>query len=142
MFTVEKRVRIDSPPAEVFSFIDEPRNHVKITPSLVEVRDIETLPEGGTRAEYHYKLAGVELVGQVEDVKRSAGERLVQKLSGAIDGTIRYELRQNGETVVRYEANYRLPDTVVDTVLAPVAETYNEREAEATVENLKLLLEH
>ncbi|WP_049935298.1 SRPBCC family protein [Haloplanus natans] len=141
MFSVEKSIEIESPPGEVFSFLDDPRNHVKITPSLIQVSDIETLSNGGKRAKYRYKLAGVELVGRVEDVDRSPGKRLVQDLSGAIDGTISYDLRQNGGTVVHYEAEYRLPDTVVDTVLAPVAKAYNEREAEATVENLKAFLE-
>lgn len=141
-FTVEKEVEIDATPAEVFSFLDAPRNHVRITPSLIEVTDVESLPGGGKRAEYRYKLAGVELVGRVEDVERSSGERLIQELSGAIDGTIEYELHGDGVTVVHYEAEYRLPNTVVDSVLAPVANAYNEREAEATVGNLKTFLEH
>jgi carbon monoxide dehydrogenase subunit G len=147
MFTVEQEIEIESPPAEVFSFLDEPRNHVKITPSLIDVGDVEALPNGGKRAEYRYKLAGVELVGRVEDVERSPGDRLVQDLSGAIDGTIRYEFDGddgNGDgvdTVVAYEARYRLPDTVIESVLSPIAKAYNEREAEATVENLKTVLE-
>ncbi|MFB6256025.1 MAG: SRPBCC family protein [Haloplanus sp.] len=142
MFSVEKSIQIESSREEVFLFIDNPRNHVKITPSLIQVRDIETLSNGGKRAEYRYKLAGVELVGRIEDVERSSGERLVQDLSGAIDGTISYDLQQDEDTVVHYEAEYRLPDTVVDTVLAPVAKAYNEREAEATMENLKSFLEN
>jgi len=142
MFTVEKRIRIDAPPAAVFSFLDDPRNHVKITPSLVDIEDIEALPDGGKRAGYRYTLAGIELVGQVEDVERSPNGRLVQRLSGAIDGTIRYELdAEDGKTGLRYEAEYELPDTVVDSLLAPIAKAYNQREAEATLENLKTFLE-
>lgn len=142
MFTVEKRIRIDAPPAAVFSFLDDPRNHVKVTPSLVDIEDIEALPDGGKRAGYRYTLAGIELVGQVEDVERSPNGRLVQRLSGAIDGTIRYELDdEDGTTDLRYEAEYELPDTVVDSLLAPIAKAYNEREAKATLENLKTFLE-
>ncbi|GAB3327682.1 SRPBCC family protein [Haloplanus rallus] len=142
MFTVEKRIRIDAPPAAVFSFLDDPRNHVKVTPSLVDIEDIEALPGGGKRAGYRYTLAGIELVGQVEDVERSPNGRLVQRLSGAIDGTIRYELDdEDGTTDLRYEAEYELPDTVVDSLLAPIAKAYNEREAKATLENLKTFLE-
>lgn len=142
MFTVEKQIRINSQPGEVFSFLDDPRNHVKITPGLVNVGAVEALPNGGKRAEYRYKLAGVELVGSVVDVERSPGSRLVQELSGAIDGTISYHLDDDGgATVLRYEAEYELPDTVIESVLAPIAEAYNRREAEATVENLKTFLE-
>lgn len=148
MFTVEQQVRIDSPPGEVFSFLDDPRNHVKVTPGLVDVADVEALASGGKRAEYRYKLAGVELVGVVEDVERIPGSRLVQRLTGAIDGTITYELAgdddddDDGATDLTYEAEYDLPDTVIESVLAPIAEAYNRREARATVENLKTFLEN
>lgn len=148
MFTVEQQVRIDSPPGEVFSFLDDPRNHVKVTPGLVDIADVEALASGGKRAEYRYKLAGVELVGVVEDVERVPGSRLVQQLTGAIDGTITYELAgdddddDNDATDLTYEAEYDLPDTVIESVLAPIAEAYNRREARATVENLKTFLEN
>lgn len=145
MFTVEQQVRIDSPPGEVFSFLDDPRNHVKVTPGLVDVADVEALASGGKRAEYRYKLAGVELVGVVEDVERVPGSRLVQQLTGAIDGTITYELAGDDDdtaTDLTYEAEYDLPHTVIESVLAPIAEAYNRREARATVENLKTFLEN
>ena len=142
MFTVTHHASIDAPPAEVFSFLDDPRNHVKITPGLVDVTDVTALPDGGKRADYRYKLAGVTLAGSVEDVERSPGDRLVQRLSGAIDGTISYDLDGEEETELHYEAEYSLPDTVIETVLAPIAEAYNRREAKATVENLKTFLEN
>lgn len=142
MFTVEKQIQIDSQPDAVFSFLDDPRNHVKITPGLIDVSDIEALPNGGKRAEYRYKLAGVTLVGSVEDIERSPPNRLTQELSGAIDGTITYELDEtDAETLLRYEAEYDVPDTVIDTVLAPVASAYNRREARTTLENLKTFME-
>ena len=143
MFTVTHHASIDAPPAEVFSFLDDPRNHVKITPGLVDVSDVTALPDGGKRADYRYKLAGVTLAGSVEDVDRSPGNRLVQQLSGAIDGTISYDLDGDDSTTeLHYEAEYSLPDTVIETVLAPIAEAYNRREAKATVENLKTFLEN
>lgn len=142
MFSVEEQVTIESTPDSVFSFLDDPRNHVKITPGLIDVSDVEALPNGGKRAAYRYKLAGVTLVGNVEDVERSPGTCLVHSLSGAIDGTVEYEMtHDDGVTHLDYEAEYDIPDTVVDTVLAPVATAYNRREARATLENLKTFLE-
>jgi carbon monoxide dehydrogenase subunit G len=142
MFTVEHQIEIDAAPTDVFSFLDDPRNHLKITPSLIDVGNVEALPNGGKRAEYRYKLAGVELVGQVEDIERSTDDHLVQRLSGAIDGTISYDIEDGERTTVRYKAEYQLPGTVVESVLQPVARAYNEREAEATLENLKTFLEN
>lgn len=141
-FTVEREIRIASPAGDVFSFLDDPRNHVKITPGLLEVSDIEALPDGGKRARYRYKLAGVTLAGHVEDIERVPGSRLVQQLTGAIEGTISYDLTgEDGGTHLAYEAVYSLPETVIDTVLAPIAEAYNRREARSTLENLKTHLE-
>ena len=143
MFTVETQIEINSQPEEVFSFLDDPRNHVKITPGLIDVSGVEALPNGGKRAEYRYKLAGVTLVGSVEDIERSPPGRLTQALSGAIDGTITYDLDgAETETLLRYEAEYDLPGTVIDTVLAPVASAYNRREARTTLENLKTFMEN
>ena len=143
MFTVETQIEIDSQPGEVYSFLDDPRNHVKMTPGLIDVSDVEALPDGGKRAEYRYKLAGVTLVGSVEDVERSPPDRLTQELSGAIDGTITYDLRgTDAGTLLRYEAEYDIPDTVIDTVIAPVVAAYNRREARTTLENLKTFLEN
>ncbi|MFB6207036.1 MAG: SRPBCC family protein [Haloglomus sp.] len=142
MFEVEEEIQINAPASDVFSFLDDPRNHVKITPALIEVNEIETLPNGGKRATYSYKLAGVTLTGQVEDIERSPSDLLVQELSGAIEGTITYDLDPtDGGTHLDYEAAYELPDTVVNTVLAPITETYNQREAESTLANLKAHLE-
>jgi carbon monoxide dehydrogenase subunit G len=142
MFTVEQEIEIDSPPDEVFGFLDEPRNHVKITPGLIDVTNVEPLPNGGKRARYRYKLAGVELTGHVEDVDRKPGVLLVQELSGAIDGTITYDFTEpDSSTRLSYVAEYSLPDTVIDTVLEPIAEAYNRREAETTLANLKTHVE-
>ncbi|AAG19768.1 MULTISPECIES: SRPBCC family protein [Halobacterium] len=142
MFTVEQQATIDAPPGDVFSFLDDPRNHVKITPGLITVTDVEALASGGKRAKYRYKLAGVELVGTVEDIERVPERRLVQELTGAIDGTITYRLSGDDTTSLTYEAEYDLPDTVIESVLAPIAKAYNKREAAATVDNLTTFLEH
>lgn len=142
MFAVTTEIEIDAPPEEVYRFLDDPRNHVKITPSLVSIDDVQWLENGGKRATYEYKLAGIQLTGEVRDRRREPPNRLVQKLSGAIEGTISYTFESDdGTTVVTYEAEYELPTTVIDTVLAPVATAYNKREAEATLENLKVHLE-
>jgi carbon monoxide dehydrogenase subunit G len=142
MFTANADISVDASPQTVFSFLDEPRNHVKVTPSLVEVTDVTDFDDGGKRARYTYSLAGVELSGTVRDRRRAPPSRLVQELSGAIDGTVRFEIApEDGGSRVRYTAAYELPDTVLDTVLGSVATAYNQREADATLANLKTHLE-
>jgi carbon monoxide dehydrogenase subunit G len=142
MFAVTTEIEIEATPEEAYRFLDDPRNHVKITPSLVSIDDVQWLENGGKRATYEYKLAGVQLTGEVRDRHRDPPTDLVQALSGAIDGTISYTFDGgDATTTVTYEAEYALPTTVIETVLAPVASSYNEREAEATLKNLKAHLE-
>lgn len=143
MFAVTKEIEIEAPPEEVYRFLDDPQNHVKITPSLVSIDDVQWLEGGGKRATYEYKLAGVTLSGEVRDRRRDPPDELVQALSGAIEGRIAYAFEaEDGTTTVSYEAEYDLPTTVIETVLAPVATAYNEREADATLQNLKAHLEN
>lgn len=138
MFSVETALQIDASPRDVFAFVDDPQNHVKITPSLVDVENVRDLAGGGKRAEYTYKLAGVKLTGSVRDVERDPPTRLVQQLSGAIEGTVRFAFEgEAGGTAATYEAEYELPNAVLDTIARPVATAYNRREAEVTLANLK-----
>ena len=47
----------------------------------------------------------------------------------------------DGETVVTYTARYDVPIPVLDVVVEPFVERYNERELRTTLENLRTRLE-
>lgn len=142
MIAARDQIEVEASPEDVFAFMDEPSKQVKITPSLVEVTDVRRLANGGKQAEYTYTLAGVELGGTVRDIERQPPNRLVQSLSGAIDGTIRHTFEAvDAGTLVTYAAEYDLPQTVLESVLEPIVRTYNEKEVEATLANLKAHLE-
>ena len=47
MAKVVKSVSIRAPVDQVFGYMSEPTNQVEIWPSIVEVSDVQRLPDGG-----------------------------------------------------------------------------------------------
>jgi len=163
MYTASHRVHVDAPIDRVFEFIEEPRNHVKVTPGLLAMettRERSTgslLPEvlsgdgndGGWRGSYVYKLTGVRLEGTISEVERDSPSRIVCDLSGAIEGRIRARIEgedgsdpaSDGGTIVAYDIEYDLPGAVLAAVPEAEATAYVRRDLETSLENLKTHLE-
>lgn len=142
METVERSITIDAPLEKVFEYMDHPPHQAGITPGIAEVRDVERLPNGGSRSEYVYRMFGVRFRGGVEATEYEPGERIVFGLRGGIVGGIRWTFRpRNGKTDVTYAADYTVPVPVVGNFLARLAAGYNGRQIEATLANLKERLE-
>lgn len=159
MASVSRSIRIDRPVEAVFEYLDDPRNHVEITPSLAEVSDIEPLDNGGKRVDHTYTMAGIGLDGTLEQRVHEENERMVFDLVGDLHGEISLSFEAvDGEqsvdgtgaageggshdaTEVTYAAEYEVPGRVLSAVAEPFIERYNERELRTTLENLKTRLE-
>ena len=142
MVSVSETIRVDRPVEGVFEYLDDPRNHVEITPSLAEVRNIEPLENGGKRVEHTYKMAGIGLDGELVEQTHVENERLHFEMRGSLSGEIDISLEPvDGGTEVRYSAGYDLPGRVLSEVAKPFVRRYNERELSTTLENLKTRLE-
>ena len=143
MYTASHRVHVDAPVERIVEFLEEPRNHVKMTPGLLSIETTQV--EGGGdrwRGHYVYKLAGVRLEGTIREVERELPTRLVHELSGAIDGRVcaTFETEEDGVTI-EYSAEYDLPGTVLAAVPEATATGYVSRDLECTLANLKTHLE-
>jgi len=142
MVTVSETIRIERPVADVFEYLDDPRNHVEITPSLAEVRNIEPLENGGKRVEHTYTMAGVSVDGELVEQIHEENARLQFEMRGTLSGEIDITLEPiDGHTRVDYTATYELPGRVVAEVAKPFVRRYNELELSTTLENLKTRLE-
>jgi hypothetical protein len=53
---VEKEVKVNIPIEEVFSYLSEPSNVPEIWPSLIEIKDVQSLSNGGYRFGWTYKV--------------------------------------------------------------------------------------
>ena len=139
---VEDDIYVDVDPETAFEYMDVPEHQAEISPSLSTVEAVETLPTGGKRATYTYRMGGVLLDGEVKAVAYDPPERIVFEMTGGIDGTIEWTFSPEGDGVrVGYAAEYELPIPVLDRLAAPFIRKYNERELATTLRNLKTRLE-
>lgn len=142
MVTVSRSIHIDAPVEDVFAYLDDPRNHAEVTPSLAEVRNVEALDNGGKRVEHTYKMAGVGLDGELVERTHVENERMIFEMRGNLNGEIEIEtVEDDGGTELRYGAEYELPGKVLSAVAKPLVRRYNERELRTTLENTKTRLE-
>lgn len=142
MLEVTESVRIDTPTEQAFAFMDDPENHVTVTPSLAEVRNVEPLENGGKRLEHTFRMAGVSLDGELEEVERVENERMVFEMRGQLEGEIELAFAPaDGGTEFTYTGRYDLPGRVLGAVAEPFVRRYNERELATTLANVKTHLE-
>ncbi len=138
MVRVADSISIDASAQRVFQYLDEPENHATITPALSDVRNVEPLDNGGKQLEYTYRMAGVPIQGQLTQTVHEPPSRHTFVLESGITGELSFEIEPDGEgSMVTYSAEYSIPGRIISQVIEPVARRYNERELQATLENLK-----
>jgi len=141
--TIDKDVTIRVPPEKVFGFLEDPKHFPEIMPSLIDVTNVERLPEGGYRYHWLYKLAGVKFEGETETTEFVSPETIIDRTKGEIESTFKWKfLKENGNTKVRLGIDYEVPRTLEGKFSEPFLVRLNEREAEMILLNLKDRLEH
>jgi uncharacterized protein YndB with AHSA1/START domain len=143
MERIKRTIFIEAPPAKVFGYLMDPKNLPEVWPSMVEVTNIKTKPDGTTESnDFTYKMAGVKFHGHTEFTDIERDRHIVWKSGGGIQSTIRWTLAPHGNgTDVLDEVEYELPANVLARLAAPFVRRVNEHEADACVQNLKVRLE-
>ena len=133
---------IKAPVEKIFDYISEPSNLPEIWPSLVEVKDVQRLPDGGTKFRWVYKMAGIHLEGTSEGVDSVANQRIVSKTKGGVESTQTWMFRPEGdETKVTFEVEYTVPIPVLGKLAEAIIVKMNEHEGEVILANLKTRME-
>ena len=139
---VEKSIHIEAPVAKVFGYIDVPTNLLEIWPSLVDIRDVERLPSGGSKFEWTYKMAGVRFDGRSEAVEYVANQRVVTESEGGVSSTITWIFEpEGGGTKVTNVAEYSVHLPVLRKLAESFLARVNENEGEVLLANLKARME-
>lgn len=142
MATITKSIMIEAPVKQVFSYVDEPVNLPEIWPSMVEVKDVATLPTGGHKFHWIYKMAGKRFEGDAETVEFELDRHILRKSTGTFPSTFEYTFfPENGRTKLELKAVYDPPKDLVGKFAEPFILKLNEREAETVLANLKDRLE-
>ncbi len=143
MITVRELVDIAAPVETVFTFMDAPAHQAEITPSLAQSTLIERLPNGGSRAQYTYRIVGLSFSGEVRATDYVPDQRIVWSMQGDLAGTIRWYFEPiDAGARVTYAATYQIPGPgFVQPLVRPLIRRYNEREVHALLHNLKAQIE-
>jgi uncharacterized membrane protein len=142
MEKIDKSIHINAPVEKVFAFMAEPHNLVEIWPSLLEINNVQPLPNGGYSYDWTYKMVGLRFHGHTEWTEFIKDQRIVTKNESGIPGTILwiYEREDDG-TRVTVTVEYRIPGAALGKLAGPVIHKMNEQEGETILANLKVRME-
>ena len=142
MESLMKSVLVHAPIEEVYGYLSDPTHLPEIWPSLVEITDVHSLPNGGHSNHWAYKMAGIRLEGTSEDVEHAANERIVSKTKGGTESTQTWTVQPEGDdTKVTFKVDYAVPIPVLGRLAEAAIVKLNDHEGDAIVANLKTILE-
>ena len=142
MQRLEKSAFINAPVEEVFDYWENPANRPEVWPSLVEVKDVQQLPGGGYSWKWVYKMAGVRLDGQSENVEFIPNQKIVDKSISGIESTFTWEFKpENDGTRLNFSAEYNIPMPVLGKFAESFVIKQSDNEGDVVFANLKARLE-
>jgi len=135
-------ITINAPIKKIFDYINEPTNQPEFWPSLMEIKDVQRLPDGKTNSRWVYKMAGIRFEGTSEDVEVVANQRIVSKTKGGVESTQTWMFQPEGdETKVTLEIEYTIPIPLLGKLAEAIIVKMNEHEGETILANLKSRME-
>jgi carbon monoxide dehydrogenase subunit G len=142
MVKVSRSVSINAPLQAVWDFVSQPTNLLEVWPSLVDVTNVQNMPNGGHSFEWTYKMAGMRFEGWTQDVEVIPNLRVRSDSLGGIQSTIAWSFTpQDGGTHVTFTAEYTVPIPLLGKLAEAFIVRQNEQEAETILNNLKARLE-
>lgn len=142
MAKFKKSIVISATAKNVFDFINASTSLVEVWPSMIEAKDVEPLPNGGTRFRWAHKMAGMRFEGSSETTECIINERAVAQTKGGIDSTLTWICKpKDGGTKLVYEADYTVPIPLLGKLAEAIIVRQNEREGNVLLANIKERLE-
>jgi uncharacterized membrane protein len=139
---VMKSAIINAPVEKVFNYATDQTNMPEIWPSMVDVKILEKLPNGGTKSQYTYKMAGMRFEGINFDTEFVQNKRTVTRTEGGIESEITWDYEAEGETTrLTIASEYTIPIPLIGKMAEKFILKQNENELEIILANLKARME-
>ena len=90
MSTIGEAVTINAPVEKIFNYLSKPKNLPEFWPSLVKITDVQSLPNGGYKARYVYKMVGIIFKGTGEYTEIVPNKSLVIVTKGGINSVLKW----------------------------------------------------
>jgi len=138
MARMKKTIVINAPAEKIFNYIADPANPPSIWPSLEQIKEVVSLPCGGTSFKWVYKMAGMRIDGASDTVEFIPNQGITTKSVSGIENTFTWNFQpEAGGTQVNQQVEYTVPVPVLGKLAEAVIIRQNDREAEVLLANLK-----
>ena len=138
MIIIAEAVTINAPVEKIFNYVSTPNNLPEFWPSLMEITDVQSVPKGGYKARYVYKMAGIRFKGTGEYTEIVPNKSLVIVTKGGISSILTWAFRsQANRTRVTLTVNYKIPIPLLGNLAEAVIKKMNEQELTFMLANLK-----
>ena len=142
MTTVKDSIKINAPVEKVFEYASKPENLLEIWPSVVEVKNVKELPNGGHSWEWVYKMAGMRFNGTSVDTEHVVNERTVSISTGGVESTITWMFEPEDDgTKMTTLTEYKIPVPLLGKLAEAFIVKVNENESNTILTNLKARME-
>ena len=144
MARIDEEFVIEVPVDKIFSYVHEPRNLPEFWSSLIEVKDIQSLPNGGYRVRWIYKMVGMRFEGVAENTTVVPNQLIIIETKGGIISTITWTFRslENTENATRvtFTIEYKIPVPILGKLAEHIITKINQQEMELMMANLQVRL--
>ena len=142
MAKIEKTIVINAPAEKIFNFIADPVNLPSIWPSMEQIKEVVSLPSGGTSFKWVYKMAGMRIDGASDTVGFIANQRIITKSKSGIENTFTWNFQpEAGGTRVNLRVEYTVPIPVLGKLAEAVIIKQDDHEGDLLLANLKAKME-
>lgn len=142
MAKITKSIRINAPLEKVYSFLCDPNNLPIIWPSMVEVSNVKTAPDGAHSFSWVYKMAGLKIEGAGETIEIVPHKKVVVENKRGIHSVHTYLYSREGEqTILEMHVEYPIPMPLLGKMAEAVIVKINDHEADILLNNLKAKME-
>lgn len=142
MEKLNKHIEIEAPVEKVYEFMGDPKNLLEIWPSMVDVANVQELPDGHMTYDWTYKMAGIRFKGTSKTTETIENKRSVVVNEGGIPSKFIWEYRPSDEGMtLDVGIEYEVPTPVLGKLAEKVVVKMNENEADILLENLKAVME-
>ena len=140
MITITEAVTINAPVEKIFNYVSIPNNLPEFWPSLVEITDVQSLPKGGYKAQYVYKMVGISFKGTGEYTEIVPNKSLVIVTKGGISSVLTWTFRsQANRTRMVLTVNYEVPIPLLGKVAEAIVKEINGNELTVILANLRAM---
>jgi len=138
MARIEKEVTLRVPIEKIFNYISTPSNLLEFWPSLMEIKDVQSLPNGGHSGRWVYKMLGIRFKGTAKYTQMVPNQWFVIETKSGIGCTITWTFRSRKDiTRVTLTIEYKVPIPLLGKLAEAIIVRMNDQEGDLLMSHLQ-----